>query len=79
MQTLDGLTFVNRNKELSYLLLGLDEASQQPALIVIRAARGIGKSSLTDRLLGEALASGRLSCTVDPNIRGRVGAVCRRH
>lgn len=75
MHTLDGLTFVNRDKELSHLLSWLEEASQQPALIVIRAARGIGKSSLTDRLLEEAPVSGRLACTVDPNIRGRVGAV----
>ena len=75
MRTFDGLTFVNREQELDYLERWLEEASSRPALIVIRAPSGFGKSSLTDKLLGSANPAVHSSCVVDPSIRGRVGSV----
>jgi len=75
MQTFDGLTFVNREWELDYLRQCLEETSARPALIVVRAPTGFGKSTLTDRFLGAEYPTARRSCIVDPSIRGRVGSV----
>lgn len=75
MQTFDGLTFVNRERELDYLGRCLEETSAHPALIVLRAPSGFGKSTLTDRFLGSEHPTVHCSCVVDPSIRGRVGSV----
>lgn len=75
MQTFDGLTFVNRERELDYLRQCLEGGSTHPALIIIRSPTGYGKSTLTDRLLNSEHGTVRSGCVVDPSIRGRVGSV----
>lgn len=66
------LEFVNRGAELAFLRRCL-ESSAQPALIVIRAPAGFGKSRLTDQFKSKNADLGRVFCIVDPSIRGRTG------
>lgn len=75
MSTIDSLEFVNRGAELAYLKACLDKADRRPALAFVRSPSGFGKSTLTDQLPSLSSLTSRSFCIVDPNIRGRVGAV----
>lgn len=67
------LEFINRGAELAYFKGVLDPQSQEPALVVVRAPSGFGKSSLIDRVRGEMDAPERRFCLVDPSIRATAG------
>lgn len=74
MRTTDGLEFINRGEELSFLLRCLAATETRPALILLRSPSGYGKSGLTDKLASNEGCPGRIFCIVDPSIRGRTGS-----
>lgn len=74
MRTTDGLEFINRGEELSFLIQCLAAAKARPALILLRSPSGYGKSGLTDKLASAEGCPGRIFCIVDPSIRGRTGS-----
>lgn len=63
------LEFVNRERELAFLLRCLREPPAPGALVVVRAPSGFGKSRLVNRLLAEPELTARRVCAVDPQIR----------
>ncbi len=74
MNTSDGLEFINRDSELSYLENCLTQVRDEPTLVILRSPSGFGKSALTEYLSKLDSFSNRSFCTVDPSIRGRVGS-----
>lgn len=58
--------FVNRDVELSFLSKCLSAAVDNPALVVLKAPPGYGKSSLTDRFRELKENPARRFCVVDP-------------
>ena len=69
------LEFVNREEELKYVRNCLIESVESPALIIIRAPSGYGKSSLTDQLDRFDSLSGKPFCVVDPYLRGKKAGI----
>jgi hypothetical protein len=65
------IEFLNRTAELEQLGLAL-KGGDTPALIIVRAPSGYGKSSLTDRLA--ASSSERRMAIVEPQLKGRTGS-----
>jgi tetratricopeptide (TPR) repeat protein len=74
METSEALEFVNRGAELLFLRECLERSGGRPALILIRAPAGFGKSRLTEQFSAANPDVGRDYCIVDPSIRGRTGA-----
>lgn len=74
METSESLEFVNRGAELAFLRRCLEGNDTAPALILIRAPAGFGKSRLTDQFSTKNTDLGRAFCVVDPSIRGRTGS-----
>lgn len=74
MKTTDDLVFVNRNAELDFFHEQLAGSGVRPALVVLRAPAGFGKSTLTDQLSKSDTNKLTIFCIVDPNIRGRAGS-----
>ena len=67
----DDFIFINRDRELEFLLNCLPPRSRRSTLVVIVAPSGFGKSTLTDELLRRAPVLN--FALVDPNIRQKSG------
>lgn len=69
IKSFEGLEFINRENELRILKETILDASS-PAVLVIRAPSGFGKSRLTTRFSQMAQEVGACCCMVDPDIQG---------
>ncbi|SRR5579871_1992777 len=67
----DDFIFINRDRELEFLLNCLPPTSRRSTLVIIVAPSGFGKSTLTDQLLRRAAVPN--FALVDPNIRQKSG------
>ncbi len=69
----DDIIFLNRERELGFLLKSLPPKSQESSLVIIRAPSGFGKSTLTNQLLHRQLVPN--FAVIDPDIRQKTGGL----
>ena len=69
-----GLEFVNRENELAFLDRCFAKGAQSPALVVLKAPSGFGKSRLIDRFRTICAPDNRVFCVIDPSVRARPGS-----